>query len=133
MAACLATNPEAHMRQDPELMHFMQLEGQTLQLLPSRKEPSKQLRQTPSLPEVGLQRAQLAPHWTQEDTKLTVSMLRANPKGQLVQVPLLLQSRSGSQFCEASVLYLKPAMQEVQEEGSVDEQVAQGLMQVLMH
>ena len=46
-------------------------------------------------------------------------MLRANPKGQLVQVPFELQSRSGSQFWEASVLNLKPAMQEVQDEGSV--------------
>ena len=43
-------------------MHFWQLEGQVMQLLPSRKEPSKQLRQTPSLPEVGLQRAQLLEH-----------------------------------------------------------------------
>ena len=119
VAACLAMNPEAQVRQDPELMHFWQFEGQVMQLLPSRKDPSKQLRQTPSLPEVGLQRAQLLEHCTQEDTKFTVSMLRAKPKGQLVQVPFELQSRSGSQFWEASVLNLKPAMQEVQEEGSV--------------
>ena len=56
----------------------------------------------------------------------------ANPKGQLVQVPLELHEVSGWQFWVAAVLSTNPAMQLRQTLGSVEEQVAQGRMHCFM-
>jgi hypothetical protein len=100
VVACLATNPRAHWKQVLTPVQTEQKEEQGEQTVPLRKDPSKQLRQALGL--LGLHRMQLPLQATQVAKFWSMSI--ECPKGQMAQLPLLLQARLGSQFWRLLVL-----------------------------